>query len=102
MRWRRMRLARRLRRETRLLELLSLQVTESQQTVLLLEQLLHPQVTVVQPLPELLPDPTPPGLAELIAAQQPPPPPEPEPEMEPMPDPRLEIAQRLGLPQPQS
>jgi len=95
-----MRLTRRLHREQRHLTVLRLQLQVQEQTVQALEQALHPQQVVVLPPP----DPTPAGLAELIAAQPLPPEPEPtpEPELEPMPDPRLEIAQRLGLPQQRS
>lgn len=109
-RWRRNRRLRKLRREARRLEVLALQFQAQEKRVRQLEAKLHPQLV-------LAPEPRPPAQVVPMQARvrqlEQTEPPEPLEETEPpvetepleeteMPKPLEEIAQRLGLPTPQS
>jgi hypothetical protein len=109
--WCRRRRLRRLNREQNRLNLLIELEANQLHRVRLLEQELYPPEPAPEPLqPPPLPLPSPPPETEPAPVTQAPvtlehlfPQPEPEPEPEPeMPDPRLEIAQLLGLPPRQS
>ena len=102
MRWRRSRKEARLEREERRLRML--QRLQAEQLMLLrrLERELHPLLEPVMPEPEPEPvrPPPPPEPPSPVESQQVMLVPEPAEMLEPMPDPVLEIARRIGLPQP--